>query len=196
MNPLTLRMTAFQVLVLLALAFGTLAWIARPEGAIVWITGMATLPFTWLGLQLFGAMPPKDCPEQRRIILNSLIVAGLLVAGALGACALGLKGAIPEDWITRYAMITNALVMIVIGNGLPKKAEPGCSPTRGLAVQRLLGWTFVVGGCVQALTWMLTPSTDETMAIVTFGIFAAMGTAIATGLWRIRSGAADGSSAV
>lgn len=193
MNPLTLRTIAFQVLVLLALAFGILAWVARPEGALIWLIGMATLPAAWLGLYLFGAMPPVDQPKKRRVILNSLVGAGLLIAGALGASALGSLGAIPEDWITRYAMITNALVLIVIGNGLPKKAESGCSRTRGLATQRLVGWTFVVGGCVQALAWLLTPSTDETMAVVTFGIFAAMAVVIAIGLWRIRSGTANGS---
>ena len=193
MNPLTLRMIAFQVLILLAIAFGALAWIARPEGALIWLVGMATLPAAWLGLHLFGAMPPVDHPEKRRVILNSLVGAGLLIAGALGASALGSLGAIPEDWITRYAMITNALVLIVIGNGLPKKAEPGCARSRGLATQRLIGWTFVIGGCVQALVWLLSPSTDESMAVVTFGIFAAMAAVIAIGLWRIRSRTTNGS---
>lgn len=193
MNPLTLRMIAFQVLVLLALAFGTLAWIARPEGALVWAVGMASLPLGWLCLHLFGKMPPKDAPEQRKTILNSLIGAGLLIAGALGACALGTAGAIPEDWITRYAMITNALVLVIIGNGLPKKAEPGCSRARSLAMQRLIGWTFVLGGSVQALAWLLTPTTDEPMIVVTFGIFAVMAVAIAIGVRRIRLDTANGS---
>jgi len=179
-------MIAFQVLVLLALAFGTLAWIARPEGALVWLVGMATLPVAWLGLHLFGKMPPKEAPEKRKTILNSLIGAGLMIAGALGACALGTAGAIPEDWITRYAMVTNALVLVIIGNGLPKKAEPGCSPGRGLATQRLIGWTFVVGGCIQAVTWLLVPSTDETAAALLVGTYAAMGLTIAIGLRRIR----------
>lgn len=187
MNPLTLRMIAFQVLVLLALAFGTLAWIARPDGALVWAVGMASLPLAWLGLHLFGAMPPKSRPEKRMTIMNSLVGAGLLIAGALGACALGTMGAIPEDWITRYGMITNALVLIVVGNGLPKKAEPGCSRTRGLALQRLIGWTFVLGGGAQGLIWLLVPAVDETLVVMTIGTYVVMALTILIGLRRIRS---------
>jgi hypothetical protein len=193
MNPLTLRMISFQVLILLALAFGTLAWIARPEGAWIWALGMATLPLTWLGLHLFGAMPPEDRPETRRVILNSLNGAGLLIAGALGASALGVIGAIDESWITRYAMITNALVLVVIGNGLPKKIQPGCPRTRSLSLQRLIGWTFVVGGLLQALLWLLIPAPDEAGALLTFGVYATMAMIVAIGLWRIRGGEANGS---
>lgn len=196
MNPLTLRMISFQVLILLALAFGTLAWIARPEGAWIWALGMATLPLAWLGLHLFGAMPPQDRPEERRVILNSLNGAGLLIAGALCASALGTMGAIEASWITRYAMITNALVLVVIGNGLPKKIEPGCSRSRSLAMQRLLGWTFVIGGSAQALLWLLIPAPDEAGVLLTFGVYAAMAVVVAIGLWRIRGGAASGSPTI
>lgn len=186
MNPLTLRMITFQVLVLLALAFGALAWIARPEGAPIWLLGMGTLPMAWLALHLFGAMPSNDQPETRRVVLNSLIGAGLLITGALGASALGSMGAIDGDWITRYAMITNALVLIVVGNGLPKKAEPGCSRTRGPAMQRLIGWTFVLGGCAQAVTWLLMPAVDEALVVITVGIYVVMALTILVGLRRIR----------
>ncbi|MBY6203945.1 hypothetical protein [Halomonas denitrificans] len=188
MNPLTLRMIAFQVLIVLALALGALAWIARPEGALIWGVGMATLPVAWVGLHLFGAMPSAACPEQRRTVLNSLIGAGLLIAGALGASALGAMGTIPEDWITRYAMITNAMVLVVIGNGLPKKVEPGCSPTRGLAMQRLIGWTFVIGGIAQAICWLLVPAVDEALVVVTVAIYILMALAILIGIRRIRRG--------
>ncbi len=193
MNPLTLRMIAVQILVLLALAFGTLAWIARPEGALVWAFGMATLPLAWLGLHVFGAMPSTQAPEKRKTILDSLIGAGLLIAGALGACALGSLGAIPDDWITRYGMITNALVLVIIGNGLPKKDEPGCSRTGGTATRRLLGWTFVIGGGAQALTWLLVPRVDEALALITLAHFAAMALVIGIGLWRIRQESTSGS---
>lgn len=186
MNPFTLRIVSFQVLIVLALAFGTLAWIARPEGALVWAAGMASLPVAWLGLHLFGALPPKTRPEQRRTLLNSLIGAGLLITGALGASALGAVGAMPEDWITRYAMITNALVLVVVGNGLPKKVEPGCSPTRGLAMQRLIGWTFVIGGVTQAVCWLLVPAVDEALVVITIGIYVVMSLFILFGLRRIR----------
>ena len=195
MNPLTLRMITFQVLVVLALSFGILAWIARPEGALIWLAGMATLPLAWLGLHLFGAFPPTDRPEQRLKILNGLIGAGLLIAGALGASALGAMGAIPEEWITRYAMVTNALVLIVIGNGLPKKAQPGRSRTHGPSVQRLIGWTFVVGGGLQALTWLFVPAAGPVLAAITVGIYTGMALVIGVGLRRIRRASSSRSPA-
>jgi len=65
--------------------------------------------------------------------------------------------AVPEDWSTRFGMLSSALVLIVVGNGLPKKIEPGCSRTRGLAIQRLLGWTFVVTGLIAVVVWLTVP---------------------------------------
>lgn len=185
MNPLTLRTIAFQVLVLLALAFGTLAWIARPEGALVWSFGMATLPTAWFLLHLFGAMPSKDRPKQRRIVLNSLVGAAVLIVGALAASALGSMGAIDESWIVRYAMVTNGLVLVVIGNGLPKKAEPGCSVSKSLSLRRLIGWTFVVTGALQAMIWLFVPALDEALGVITFGLYLAAGAAVAIGVRRI-----------
>ncbi|MEN1727028.1 MAG: hypothetical protein AAGJ52_01185 [Pseudomonadota bacterium] len=165
MNPLTLRMIAFQVLVFLALAFGTLAWIAKPEGAFIWLTGMAAMPVTWVFLKLTGKIPSDDCPEERRTILNSLVGAALLIAGALAASALGSMGVMDESWIVRYAMISNALVLVIIGNALPKKIETGCAKTRAVQMQRLLGWTFVLSGFALVGIWLLPISEGLAMGI-------------------------------
>lgn len=93
LDPITLRKIALQILIVLGVLFGAVAWNQKPEAALLWLTGMIAL----------------------------------------------------------------ALVLIVIGNGLPKKIEPGCSRTRGLAVQRLLGWTFVVTGLVAPVVWLTVP---------------------------------------
>jgi hypothetical protein len=158
-DPIALRKIALQVLILLGLLFGAAAWSQRPEGALVWLTGMLTLPMAWILVAATGALPGSDHPAMRRHIYNSLIGAGVLVTGALGVVAAVALEAIPEDWSTRFGMLSSALVLIVIGNGLPKKIEPGCSRTRGLAIQRLLGWTFVVTGLIAAVVWLTVPMT-------------------------------------
>jgi len=156
-DPMTLRKIAVQVLILLGLLCGAAAWSQRPEAALVWLTGMLTLPAAWMLVAVTGALPGPDRPEQRRHIYNSLVGAGVLVTGALAVTAAVALDAVPEDWSTRFGMLSSALVLIVIGNGLPKKIEPGCSRTRSLAIQRLLGWTFVITGLIGAAIWLTVP---------------------------------------
>lgn len=156
-DSITLRKITLQILILLSLLFGAIAWSQRPEAALVWLTGMLTLPLAWALAAVTGALPGPNRPDARRHIYNSLVGAGLLVTGALIVTAATTLEAIPEDWSTRFGMIGSALVLIVIGNGLPKKIEPGCSRTRGLAVQRLLGWTFVITGLAALIVWLSVP---------------------------------------
>ncbi len=156
-DPIVLRKTALQAFILFGLLFGAVAWSQRPEGAMIWLTGMLTLPLAWLLVAATGALPGPDRPQARRHIYNSLVGAGLLVTAALGVVAAVTLEAVPEDWSTRFGMLSSALVLIVVGNGLPKKIEPGCSRTRGLAIQRLLGWTFVVTGLIAVVVWLTVP---------------------------------------
>lgn len=187
MNPLTLRLIALQVLVFLALALGVLAWVARPEGAVIWLVGMLSLPAAWVILQLLGKMPSKECAEQRQLILNSLIGAGLLIVGALGATAFGAMGVMDQAWVVRYAMISNALVLVIIGNGLPKKVveqnESGCSHSRALNAQRFLGWSFVLGGLSLVILWLL-PINEDVARILSVVIYAAIAAATLIGILK------------
>lgn len=157
LDPITLRKIALYVLIMLGLLFGAVAWSQRPEAALLWLTGMLTLPVAWALVAITGALPGPEKPDARRHIYNSLVGAGLLVTGALIVTAAATLETIPEDWSTRFGMLTPALVLIVMGNFLPKKIEPGCSRTRGLAIQRLLGWTFVVTGLVALVIGLTLP---------------------------------------
>ena len=157
LDPITLRKIALYVLIALGVLFGAVAWNQRPEAALLWLTGMLTLPAAWALVAIFGALPGPEKPGARRHIYNSLVGAGLLVTGALVVTAAVTLESIPEDWSTRFGMLVPALVLIVMGNVLPKKIEPGCSRTRGLAVQRLLGWTFVITGLVALVIGLTLP---------------------------------------
>ena len=172
-DPFTVRKIALQVLIVLGLVFGSVLWSQRPEAGLMWLTGMLTLPAGWLLVSVTGALPGPDRPESRRHIYNSLVGAGVLVTGALGIVMAASLGAVPEDWSTRFGMLTSALVLIVIGNGLPKKIEPGCKRSRFLPVQRLLGWTFVITGLALAALW-LSPLQPETAKWISLPIYAAM----------------------
>lgn len=193
-KELTWRPIALQILILLAIAFGVLAWTQRPEGALVWMTGMLSMPLAWLLVVAFGAMPGPDRPRERRTVFNSLIGGALMIAGALGASALGSLGAIEEEWITRYGMIVIALALVVTGNGLPKKREAACGPARGLAVKRLLGWTFVVTGVLLVLVWVTLPLVNDVAWWATFGIYAAAGTVCVIGIRRIATRSSAGAA--
>lgn len=189
-DPITVRKIALQVLILLGLLFGAIAWSQRPEGALIWLTGMLTLPVAWALVAITGALPGPDRPDTRRHIYNSLAGAGALVTGALMVTAATTLEAIPEDWSTRFGMIASALVLIVIGNGLPKKIEPGCSRSRGLAVQRLLGWTFVVTGLVALVVWLSVPMAFA--RVVGFSVYGIAVVFTVFAMVRIRSGGGTG----
>ena len=149
---------------------------------------MLTLPVAWALVAITGALPGPEKPGARRHIYNSLVGAGLLVTGALVVTAAATLETIPEDWSTRFGMIASALVLIVIGNGLPKKIESGCSRTRGLAVQRLLGWTFVVTGMVALVIWLATPMAYAKAAGLSVYAIAVLFTVIAVIRIRNRGG--------
>ena len=87
---------------------------------------------------------------------------------------------VPEDWATRLSMLSSALMLIVIGNSLPKKVEPRSSQSRGLRIQRLLGYTFVPTGLTATPILLFAPIDDARFAglslygvAVAFSLFAA-----------------------
>ncbi|NBB93850.1 MAG: hypothetical protein GVY32_11870 [Gammaproteobacteria bacterium] len=192
MNEINWRPIALQILILLAVAFGVLAWTQRPEGALVWLVGMLSIPLGWLLVVASGAMPGSHRPVERKTIYNSLIVSAVMITGALAACALGTLGTIDEEWITRYGMIVVALALVITGNGLPKKPDTRCDRPRGLATRRLLGWVFVVSGLSLTLAWLTLPLAHDVVWWATAAIYATAGVVCAVGIWRItRSASAN-----
>ena len=187
MNDINWRPIVLQLLILLAIAFGVLAWTQRPEGAIVWMVGMLSMPLAWLLVTLFGAMPGEDKPRERQTVFNNLVGAAAMIAGALGVCALGTLGAIHEEWITRFGMIIVALALMIIGNGLPKKPEQGCGGGRNLATKRFLGWNFVITGLLLIAAWLFLPMDNDLVMWATAVIYAGMILGGLVGVMRIRS---------
>jgi len=189
-DPIARRRIALLGLILLGLLFGSLALSRRPEAALPLLVGMGTLPAGWALLKLTGMLPGNDRPKQRLHLYDSLLGGGLVVTGALAAVAAAALGVIPEDWADRFGMLASALVLIVIGNGLPKKPEPGCTGSRTQAIQRLLGWTFVITGLIAFTIWLTLPlAVAEVTGLAVYG--AAVLFAIAA-IVRIRRRADSG----
>ena len=154
MTPIQTRQKILIALILASAGFALVGWLQQPESAWVGLLGVLTVPAAWAVLMVSRALSD---PAQAVRIYNSLIGAAVLITGALGVVAAVALGILPEGWSTRFGMLSSALVLIVVGNSLPKKIEPGCSRTRGLRIQRLLGWTFVITGLLAIPIWLLTP---------------------------------------
>lgn len=185
MNPSTLRIIAVQILILLGFVLAATNWYLRPDNAVVWLLGMLTLPVSWALVASFGATSGHADPGRCKTIYNSLIVAGILITGSLATVLAEAFESIPQDWPTRYGMLMSALILIVIGNGLPKKIESAhgpCSTSRTQAVQRLLGWTFVITGLIACAIWLTLPL--ELAKITGLALYAC---AIVFAALRIRS---------
>src|SRR6056297_1876119 len=100
LDPITLRKIALYVLIALGVLFGAVAWSQRPEAALLWLTGMLTLPAAWALVAITGALPGPEKPGARRTIYNSLVGAGLLLSGALVVAAAVTLEAIDQYWST------------------------------------------------------------------------------------------------
>lgn len=166
------RKLALQLLVLSSLVLGIMLWRSRPDQAMSWLAGTLFLPICWGLISTLG-MLGKDQPDaRRRRLYNALLGAGLLLVGALISATATTLAWLPDGWSTRYGMLTSALILIVIGNGLPKKIEAGCARTRALSMQRLFGWVFVIGGLLQAAVWLspLAIASARPIGIVIYGL--------------------------
>lgn len=184
--PFIWRRLAVQALILAGLVLGVLLWRLRPEQSLTWLTGMLTLPLCWGLLRVLGALGENQSVFSRQQLYNALVVAGLMVVGALLAVTMTTLEWMPENWSDRYGMLISALVLVVIGNGLPKTIEPGCSRSRGQALQRLFGWTFVVGGLLLAALWLspLSMHIARPLSMLLYGLMLA---SCVIGYLRIRA---------
>jgi len=167
------RNLAILLLIVTGIVLGMLLWRLRPDQALTWLTGMLTVPICWGLLSVFGALGQDQSVDRRVGLYNALMTAGVIVVGALLTVTMTTLEWLPDDWSDRYGMLISALVLVVIGNGLPKKVEPGCSRNHGPALQRLFGWTFVVGGLLLTALW-LSPLATDIARPISFVIYALM----------------------
>lgn len=117
--------------------------------------------------QRTSAVNPRVCNELHKITQAIVLSAALL--GVLATLALLTR----LGWITslggeldaRVGGVMMGFIVVAMANGIPKQI----SSARGLAVLRMAGWGFVLGGLGYALCWLLLPLTyagDVAIAIL------------------------------
>jgi hypothetical protein len=80
--------------------------------------------------------------------------AGGIVALALGATAARRLGYMDGDSVTRLVVAANGLMLIWMGNRIPKAISPGAC---GQQAKRVAGWSMVLSGLVYTALWVFAP---------------------------------------
>ncbi len=155
MIPLVWPLAGCSLVAVLA----ALNWAYDPSDLWRWALSGSFLLIAWSVFEiLFRAGPAKN-----QIRGAALLAAALLIV-TLGFSALdaaGLFGAQGGDITRRAYGVGVGLMLVVIGNFMPKQLEPllekKCSPAAIQSLQRFAGWTFVLGGIGYAVAWLALP---------------------------------------
>ena len=137
-------------------------------------------------------MTDDATPHLKGSVRGALILAGVQVGGAL-LLTLAHK---PLGWIdgetaTRGVMVLIGLMLVVIGNAMPKKQEgPPSQTVDEIAVRqsilRVGGWAMMLGGLIWVGLWAFAPRD-----LAQVGSIAAVGTSVvvmlAHTIWRYRA---------
>lgn len=128
----------------------------------------------------------------KKTIRSALILAGVQLVGALMlTLANKVFGWIDNETATRGVMALIGLVLMTIGNGMPKQQEgPPSQTVRDIAIRqsitRVGGWMMMLGGLIWVGLWVFAPRD-----LAEVGGIAAVGTTtlvmIAYAVWRVRT---------
>jgi hypothetical protein len=126
----------------------------------------------------------------KRSIRRALILAGIQIAGALLLTLANKLGWIDSETTTRGVMVLIGLMLVVVGNAMPKQQEGPPEQTVGQvaarqSILRVGGWALTLGGLVWAVLWVIAPRD-----LATVGSVAAVATAVVVmiiyAVWRFR----------
>jgi hypothetical protein len=128
----------------------------------------------------------------KKTIRSALILAGVQLVGALMlTLANKVFGWIDSETATRGVMALIGLMLMTIGNGMPKQQEgPPSQTVRDIAVRqsiaRVGGWMMMLGGLIWVGLWAFAPRD-----LAEVGSIAAVGTTtlvmIVYAIWRFRT---------
>ena len=134
----------------------------------------------------------------KKSIRSALILAGAMLVGTL-LLTLAHKqfGLIDSETTTRGVMVLIGLMLVITGNGMPKKQEGPPSQTIGdiatrQSITRVGGWALLLGGLVWNVLCAFAPRN-----VAQVGSIAAVATAVvvmfAYTVWRYRRGRSSAS---
>lgn len=170
---------AFVVLIVVGIAAAD--WVLQPAKAQFWSIAIATALVMWLVVAAMGrARSFEDYSDsERRFLLANVIAAGLILSAALLKHMSDALGFAAGDISDRVVGIGSGLVLVVMGNTLPKVLAPltakRCGPSTVQSIQRLAGWTLVLAGIASIAMWVtLPPDTALTWSMIATGTAVAL----------------------
>ena len=176
MHPKTITATAVT-LTALVVGLGAALWLQRPELSSSWAVSILFLPGAWLAVLLVD----KACAGRatrlrtRQELIRAIACAGAVLALSLGAAWAKELSLVNGDMTKRFVGVMLGVVLILMGNVMPKKLAP-LDIQRGRAAktqatQRFVGWLFVVAGLLYAAVWMMVDLEKTAMAtMLTFPV--------------------------
>lgn len=175
MNPKTQTIIA-SVTIALTASISIALIPTKPEASIANLAFIAIMLIAWNGTKflLIRKCPQADWfnSKHRHEILFAIILASLLMLGALIATVAKQLELLDGDVIRRIIGINTGLMLIVLGNYMPKNRKVaadqcGCTLTNTPnRVQRFMGWLFVIGGLLYTLAWITLDLDQAGIAIL------------------------------
>jgi hypothetical protein len=172
MTPKTQTIMASTIIVLnISVSLALLPM--NPEGSAVVLISMAALIVVW---NVMKAIVKRKCnnwveSKVRHEILFAIILASLLILGSISATLAKELGIFDKDLVERIIGINIGLMLVVMGNYMPKKSTGSCSTDtdkcrKSRVMQRFVGWTLVISGMLYALVWLFVDLNKASLAVL------------------------------
>jgi len=145
------------------LALGVWMWLLKPELAFLSVISAGFLPAVWLGMAAIkrtkaGANFIRKAAQELR---SGITAAGFLLGLALALTIAQVFDVTDASMSDRINSAIIGLIMVIIGNSLPKTLESTdqqkCTYSTEQKLKRFAGWTFVIAGLGYSLIWMFAP---------------------------------------
>ena len=195
MTPKTQTIVATTIIALTS-SIGIALIPTKPSTSAAVLITLAVFVIAWNGTKALIKRKNPDLDwmtsKARHEILFAIILASLLLLGAMIATVAKQLELLDADTIKRIIGINTGLMLIVLGNYMPKKnqstaSQCGCSSkSSSSAIQRFMGWTFVLGGLLYTLAW-ITLDLDQAGIAIMFSFPAAIAIIFAARFSYLRS---------
>ena len=148
----------------------------KPDASTAVLVFLAIMVAVWNGTKFLVKRKCTDVDwlnsRHRHEILFAIILASLLLLGSMVTTLMKELEFIEGDITKRIIGINIGLMLIVLGNYMPKKnqaaaSQCGCaSKPASNNIQRFMGWTFVLGGLLYTGAWIVFDLDQAGIAIM------------------------------
>ena len=145
----------------------------KPDGSSLVIGTMIAFVIVW---NVVKKMTKRKCDDwinskTRHEILFAISLASLLCLGSISATLAKELGLFDGDLTERIIGVNMGLMLMVMGNYMPKKATSSCSSCtekrkKSQDTQRFVGWTLAIGGLLYSLVWLFIDLNKASLAVL------------------------------